>query len=55
MLLQLFALTSKYYFVILAFLSPFLLGKLMLAKSEVDSFLAYSLAEAAMLLIMFWL
>lgn len=53
--LQLPALTSKYYFFIFAFLSPFLLGKLTLDKSEVDSFLAYSLAAAAMLLIMFWL
>lgn len=53
MVLQLLTLTSKYYLIILAFLSPFLLGKLMLDKSEVDSFLAYSLAAAVMLLIVF--
>lgn len=49
--LQLPALTSKYYFVILACLSPFLLGKLTLDKSEVDSFLVYSLAAAVLLII----
>lgn len=51
--LKLPVLTLKYYFVILACLYPFLLGKLTLDKSEVDSFLAYSLAAAAVLLIMF--
>lgn len=53
MVLQLLALTLKHGFVIPAILSPSLLGKLTLDKHEVDSFLAYSLAAAPMLLIMF--